>query len=141
MIPIKLQLRNFLCYRDNVLPLVFEGMHVLCLSGDNGHGKTALLDAITWALWGKARVSGDGRGRVSDDELIHFGRTEMEVEFEFALAGDLYRVIRKHGYQRGPKRVQSVGALEFQILGDPEFRSITGNTKHETQRKINEVLR
>ncbi|MBI4318739.1 MAG: SMC family ATPase, partial [Chloroflexi bacterium] len=69
------------------------------------------------------------------------GRTEMEVEFEFALAGDLYRVIRKHGYKRGPKRVQSVGALEFQIFGDPEFRSITGNTKHETQRKINEVLR
>ncbi|KPJ48763.1 MAG: hypothetical protein AMJ38_04560 [Dehalococcoidia bacterium DG_22] len=53
MIPARLSMRNFLCYRDNVPPLDFSGIHVACLSGDNGHGKSALLDAITWALWGK----------------------------------------------------------------------------------------
>jgi len=45
MIPARLSLRNFLCYRDNVPPLDFTGIHVACLAGDNGHGKTALLDA------------------------------------------------------------------------------------------------
>ena len=30
-------------------------MHTLCLSGENGHGKSALLDAITWSLWGESR--------------------------------------------------------------------------------------
>jgi hypothetical protein len=30
MIPIKLQMRNFMCYRDNVPPLSFEG------EGDKG---------------------------------------------------------------------------------------------------------
>ena len=73
MIPLKLQLRNFMSYRENVPPLLFDGFKVACLSGDNGHGKSALLDAITWALWGKARAK-------SEDELIHHGKLEMEVE-------------------------------------------------------------
>ena len=77
MIPIKLSMRNFMCYRDNVPPLSFDGIHIACISGDNGNGKSALIDAITWALWGKARAK-------SDDDLIYLGQTEMAVEFDFA---------------------------------------------------------
>ena len=50
MIPVKLTLRNFMCYRDNVPPLYFDGIHTACISGDNGNGKSALIDAIPWAL-------------------------------------------------------------------------------------------
>ncbi|MEC9446122.1 MAG: AAA family ATPase, partial [Chloroflexota bacterium] len=49
MIPLKLTLSNFLCYRENVETLDFAGVHVACLCGANGHGKSALLDSITWA--------------------------------------------------------------------------------------------
>ena len=63
MIPQKLSLRNFMCYREDAPPLDFTGIHLACISGDNGHGKSALLDAITWALWGRARAK-------TDDELI-----------------------------------------------------------------------
>ncbi|MGD8820536.1 MAG: AAA family ATPase, partial [Anaerolineae bacterium] len=84
MIPLQLRVRNFMCYRDNVPPLDFEGIHLACLAGANGHGKSALLDAMTWALWGKARAK-------RDDELIHQGETEMEVEFVFDLGGTVYR--------------------------------------------------
>ena len=95
MIPLQLRVRNFMCYRDNVPPLVFEGIHLACLAGANGHGKSALLDAMTWALWGKARAK-------RDDELIHQGETEMEVEFTFDLGGTVYRVLRKRdSAQRG----------------------------------------
>ena len=87
MIPVKLHLHNFLCYRQ-VPPLNFQGLHLACLTGDNGSGKSALLDAMTWALWGKARAR-------RDDEMIHHGQTEMEVEFEFLLGEGRYRVIRK----------------------------------------------
>jgi len=95
MIPIKLQLRNFMCYRDNVPPLSFEGIHTACISGDNGNGKSALIDAITWALWGKARAR-------SDDDLIYLDDrvTEMEVEFDFAVGQQPYRIIRKHSKPR-----------------------------------------
>jgi len=88
MIPLKLGLRNFMCYRGEVDPLDFTGIHLACLTGDNGHGKSALLDAMTWALWGRARAK-------RDDELITLGEQEMEVEFEFSLKDNHYRVIRK----------------------------------------------
>ncbi len=55
MIPLKLRLHNFMCYREEQ-SLDFSGIHLACLTGDNGHGKSTLLDAITWALWGKARA-------------------------------------------------------------------------------------
>ncbi|MBA7596852.1 hypothetical protein ES703_03842 [subsurface metagenome] len=132
MIPIKLALKNFMCYRDNVPPLSFAGIHIACLCGDNGNGKSALLDAITWALWGKTRAK-------SDDELIHVGRTEMEVEFEFASGQDRYRVIRKRARPRVNRPGHSL--LELQIATDEGFRPITGSSIRETQHKITEILR
>jgi exonuclease SbcC len=130
MIPLKLQLRNFMPYRE-VEALDFSGIHLACLAGDNGHGKSALLDAITWALWGKTRL-----GARRDDELIHLGQTEMEVEFTFALDGNRYRVIRKRD-SRGSGR----SALELQGWDDQVFRPLTEPTIRKTQARINELLR
>ncbi len=128
MIPLKLQLRNFMCYRE-LDSLDFSGIHLACLAGDNGHGKSALLDAITWALWGKARAK-------RDDELIRLGQTEMEVEFEFALGENRYRVIRKRD-SRGRGR----SSLELQVRDDDLFRPLTEPTIRQTQARINRILR
>jgi len=132
MIPIKLAVRNFMCYRDNVPPLYFDGIHTACISGDNGNGKSSLIDAITWALWGRARAK-------SDDDLIHLGQTEMEVEFDFAVREQPYRIIRKRSK---PKRRSSPGQtiLEFQVATGDGFRSIAGNSVTQTQQKIIDVL-
>ncbi|MBI2287822.1 MAG: SMC family ATPase [Chloroflexi bacterium] len=132
MIPVKLALRNFMPYRDNVPPLYFNGIHTVSICGDNGNGKSALIDAITWALWGQARSK-------TDDELIHSNQTEMEVEFDFAVGQQTYRVIRKHAK---PRRRQASGQtiLEFQVASEDGFRSITGNTKTQTQQKIIDIL-
>ncbi|HID62853.1 MAG TPA: SMC family ATPase, partial [Anaerolineae bacterium] len=130
MIPLKLQLRNFMCYRE-VETLDFSGIHLACLAGDNGHGKSALLDAMTWALWGKTRL-----GARRDDELIHLGQTEMEVEFTFALDGNRYRIIRKRDSRGGGR-----SALELQIWDDQVFRPLTAPTIRGTQSRINELLR
>lgn len=132
MIPIKLKMRNFMCYRDDIPPLDFTGIHTACISGDNGNGKSALIDAMTWALWGKARSN-------SADDLISQGQNEMEVEFDFAMGTQPYRIIRKRSR---PKKVGQAGQsiLEFQIAQGDGFRSITGNTTDETQLKIISVL-
>jgi len=132
MIPIKLGMRNFMCYRDNVPPLHFNGVHTACIWGDNGNGKSALIDAMTWALWGRTRAK-------SDDDLIHSGQTEMEVEFDFAVGQQPYRIIRKHSK---PKRQRASGRtiLEFQIATGDGFRSITGDSTTQTQQKITKVL-
>ena len=132
MIPVKLTIRNFMCYRDNVPALSFNDIHTTCICGENGNGKSALIDAMTWALWGKARAK-------SDDDLIHSGQTEMEVEFDFAVGQQPYRIIRKHAK---PRRRGSSGQtlLEFQIATGNGFRSITGNSITQTQQKIIDIL-
>jgi exonuclease SbcC len=132
MIPVKLKMRNFMCYRDNVPALDFSGIHLACLSGDNGNGKSAIIDAITWALWGKARAG-------SDDDLIYTTQPEMEVEFEFTVEGQLYRIIRKRSR---PKKKSGAGqsSLDLFISGENGFRAITGNNMTQTQQKIIEIL-
>ncbi len=132
MIPIKLTMRDFMCYRGSVPPLHFEGIHLVCLSGDNGNGKSALIDAMTWALWGQARAK-------SDDDLIYSGQAEMEVEFDFAVGQQTYRIIRKRSK---PKRPKSTGQsiLEFQQATGDGFKAITGNSIAQTQQKITDVL-
>ncbi|MFC1913971.1 AAA family ATPase [Chloroflexota bacterium] len=132
MIPVTLSMRNFMCYRENVPPLHFDGLHLVCLSGDNGNGKSALVDAMTWALWGEARAK-------SDDDLISAGLTDMEVEFEFAVERQIFRIIRKRSQ---PKRQKGSGmpTLELQRAADNGFSSITGNSIAQTQQKIIDIL-
>ena len=125
MIPLKLTLENFLCYRDDVPTLDLSGIRVACLCGANGHGKSALLDAITWALWGKARGS-------SHVDLLHYGRTNMHVDLEFQAADAHYRVIRRFRTPRGSD-------LQLQLQGPAGFHPITGNSIRESQAKINRI--
>jgi exonuclease SbcC len=132
MIPVKLNLRNFMCYTDAHEPLEFDGIHVACLSGANGHGKSALLDAMTWALWGRSRAQ-------RDDDLVSLGGagTEMEVEFEFRLGAEQYRVIRKRN-----KRGRGQSMLELAVRqADGEYRALTGNNLRETERQVEGLLR
>ena len=144
MIPLKLSVKNFMCYRDDVPPLHFESIHVACLCGDNGHGKTALLDAITWALWGIARATPTGTGAINAlriADLVHMGQTDMSVELDFTTGGQSYRVVRRHTVSAGGRNSRTT--LELQIATDDEgetFRSVSRNTVRETNARISEIL-
>ena len=130
MIPLKLTLHNFMSYRDPD-PLDFSGLHLACLSGNNGHGKSALLDAITWALWGRARSN-------QADELIHLGQSDMSVDFEFALGEQRYRVIRS----RERKGRSGKSDLQLQVSqAEGEWRPITEPTVRDTEQAIINLLR
>ena len=130
MIPARLTLRNFLCYRD-CPALDFEHVRLACLTGDNGNGKSALLEAITWALWGEAR------GR--DGELISLGQNEMEVDFEFYVGEARHRVIRK--CQKTGSKGSTRTTLEFHIADGGGWKVLSGSTQAETQRAVLDVLK
>ena len=128
-------------YGEEVEPLDFQGVDLACLSGNNGVGKSSLLEAITWSLWGKSRAK-------SDDDLIRLGTEEMWVDFEFEVEGSSYRVIRKRIKKKKKKGgFATSGSFDFMIenkSGDDEidnWRSISEHSVAETQEKVIEVLR
>ena len=129
MIPLKLHLKNFMCYRGNAT-IDFNGVHLAVLAGDNGQGKSALLDAMTWALWGKARTN-------SADDLVTYGESEMSVQLDFQLSGAQYVAIRKRDKAgRGSSSLDLFAKREF---GTDE--SMSGDTIRDTERCIRELLK
>lgn len=135
MIPLKLELKNFMAYRDPE-PLDFSGLHVVVLTGENGAGKSTLLDAITWALWGQARAK-------RDDELIHQGTTEMRVALTFSEGRHIYQVVRtrKIGKAAKGKAPTSSGTLDFLVkTADNGWNTLTEPRIADTQDKIIRTL-
>ena len=131
MIPLRLTLENFMCYRQGLPTLNLENVHVACLSGDNGNGKTALLDSITWVLWGKARAR-------TQEELIHQGQTSMSVELDFLANDQEYRVTRVHSRSRGSGSGKT--ELNLAVLNGKQPTSIMGNTIRDTEQQIINLL-
>jgi len=123
---------GFLSYKEPV-EIDFTSFDLACISGNNGAGKSAILDAITWALFGRARKH--------DESIINLESTRAEVIFTFHYEGNQYRIIRSN--PRG-----GVKSVEFQILQEDgsdadnlAWLPLTERTLRETDQKIEGVLR
>jgi len=127
MIPLQLRIAGFLSYRDPV-ELDFNAFDLACISGHNGAGKSSLLDAITWSLFGEAR------GKSSDIINLNADVKAAEVILTFQHEGNTYRV------QRTLPRNKST-VLEFQIQNGDEWRPLTEKTTRDTQARIESTLR
>ena len=126
MIPIRLHLSGFLSYRDSV-DLDFTGFDLACISGQNGAGKSSLLDAITFALFGEARKR--------DDAIINIACDAAEVALEFEYEGMVYRI------QRTKPRNKST-LLEFTVRAeDGTWKPLTEATMRATEERIQSTLR
>ena len=134
MIPIHLRISGFLSYRDPA-EVDFTTFDLACISGQNGAGKSSLLDAITWSLFGEARAK-------DKDSLVNLQSKTAEVTFTFGYEENVYRVIR--ALPRG-----KTTTLEFQILDNGRqatddnktWRPLTERTTRETQARIEQTLR
>ena len=83
-----LALTNFRLHADTRID--FES-GLTGIIGPNGSGKTTILEAIAWALYGMPAV----RGKRQDiRSLAASGRAGVRVELDFELAGNRYRVVR-----------------------------------------------
>ncbi len=114
----------------------FVNYSLMCLSGKNGHGKSALLDALTWAVWGQARkTSGTSK---ADEGLLRLGQTRMMVCLEFEFNHNVYRVRREYAKTYG----KPYAALDFEIFDQEKkrFISLTDKTIRQTQAKIEQLI-
>jgi exonuclease SbcC len=136
MVPRKLELKNFLSYGSEIQAIDFSRHSLICLSGKNGNGKSALLDAMTWALWGQARkVSAAVK---PDEGLIRLGQTQMLVSLEFEIGPSTYRIRREFAKTYG----KPYFALEFELYNSElsRFVSMTEKTTRQTQEKIEKTV-
>lgn len=135
MIPKKLQIKNFLSYGPETSIIDFSNYHLICLSGKNGHGKSALLDAMTWAIWGQARKT-TGTSK-ADEGLVHLGQKHMLVIFEFEVQGQCFKVRREFIKTKS----KPYSALDFGVVKDEStFITMTDKTIKATQEKIEKTI-
>ena len=84
----RLQLQNFRQHADS---LITFDTGLTGIIGTNGSGKTTILEAIAWALYGNSATRGTR-------DSIRFSRaaprSPVRVELDFDLAGHRYRVVR-----------------------------------------------
>src|SRR3972149_2226612 len=73
-------LNNFLAFGNNVVVDIPPG--VTLVRGDNGVGKSGLLEGVTYAVWGKARGTSEFPG---GDHLIRDLTGDMSVSVQFPL--------------------------------------------------------
>ena len=125
MIPINLKLSNFTSYGQSPPELDFTKFKLAAISGQNGAGKSSLLDAISWCIWGTSRA-GD-----SADSLIRLGADQMNVEFSFDLDDHTYTIKRQRSKKSGGHT-----ALEFWSSS----HNLTEGTIKATQQKIIDSL-
>src|SRR5262245_52780472 len=94
MIPRRIKLQGFLCYRQEQV-IEFDGSSFWMLAGLNGSGQSYILESVTYALLCHHRG-----GKQDASELITKGQNGLTVEFEFTLDGQLYqlrRTLRRKG--------------------------------------------
>lgn len=135
MIPHILHIKNFLSYGPETQIIDFRPYNLISLSGKNGHGKSALLDAITWAIWGQARKS-SGQSK-PDAGLMHLGQKHMMVILEFEVNGNIYRVRREYLQAQA----KPFATLDFGIQNeDGKLIALTDKTIKDTQEKIERTI-
>ena len=99
MRPVRLELQGFTAFREQAT-LDFEGRRLFVITGPTGAGKSSLLDAMTWALFGQVPRVGTSVG-----QLISQGETSMHVKLEFETRGRRYQVARR-ALTKGPGAVR-----------------------------------
>ncbi|AEO93634.1 gp375 [Bacillus phage G] len=89
-----LKIKNFASYKDEKIDFKKIPPHiVLALTGPNGAGKSSIIEAITVALFNRARGTSTQGGGL--EEFINKGEDEFEIELEFEINSQMIRVIRR----------------------------------------------
>ncbi len=135
MIPLQLDIVNFLSYRQPIT-LNYQGIHLACIAGANGAGKSTILEAMTWALFGKSRSR-------NEDDIVNRSAARLgesaETRFTFKLDDVTYRVVRR-------KKAGGRGQLEFQMaLPDANahrvWKTLSEGRLRDTQSAIENTLK
>ncbi len=117
-------------------PPVFEFKkleQLTCFTGNNGHGKSSLIDSFTWCLWGEVfnRKPAGVQGKI-DQALLTVGESNMFVEAVFEQNGETYKAIRS--YSKG--RYKEKRSLDVFCWRDGNWVSLSSDYSSLNEREI-----
>ena len=127
MRPTRLELEGFISFRERT-EIDFSNLDLFGITGPTGAGKTALIDSMIFALYGKTPRLGEK----AVQELISQGAAQLKVLLEFACGGAEYRVLRIVK-RKGPGRTQ------IERKRDGEWEPIAGSTR-ELRERVEEII-
>lgn len=131
MRPIRLEIKGFTAFRD-MAEIDFSSMDLVAITGPTGAGKTSIIDAILYALYG--RTPRIGEKSVSD--LITQGTDRLTVLLEFSAGQKRFRIARS--MKKTAKHVISKPQLEVQ-KPDASWEALVSGVA-EVKKKIEEII-
>jgi exonuclease SbcC len=136
MIPLRICLKGFLCYKDEQEITFDSNASLWMLSGLNGSGKSSIFDAVTYALFGHHR--GGSQHAV---ELINKDSDGLAVEFDFRLDSQIYRVRRTLRRTAKGSSSSTQQIYSYEANGKKSWVAVEGsNYKSEFQSWIGEKI-
>ncbi|MGH2705380.1 MAG: AAA family ATPase [Actinomycetota bacterium] len=129
MRPLRLEVQGLTAFRDRQL-IDLADLDLFCICGPTGSGKTSLLDAMTYALYGKVERVGN---QIS--QLISQGQPRVAVTLEFEAGDARYRVTRTTMARGSPKV-----ALERLAGGEWRSHADRADRVHDVNRMVADVV-
>ena len=134
MRPLRLELEGFTSFRDRTV-VSFEDTDLFVLTGATGSGKSSLIDAMVFALYGTVPRY-DNRNLVAP--VISQGKVQARVRLDFEAGGNEYtavRVVRRIG----PRGASTKEAVLEQRLAGGKSRTLA-NTAHELSKVVEQQV-
>jgi DNA repair protein SbcC/Rad50 len=124
--PLRLELEGFTSFKERLV-LNFDGLDLFAITGPTGAGKSSLIDALVFALYGQVpRVGREYK------QLVSHGAERLSVSLGFEVGGTRYRVARTARLVGNPQTV-----LERQT--DTGFEPLAGRVK-EIEEAIEKIV-
>jgi exonuclease SbcC len=126
MRPLKLELEGFTAFRDQTC-LDLSELDLFAITGPTGAGKSSLIDAIAFALYGRVpRVTTEVGACISQ------GMERMRVSLEFLAGEERYRVYRE-------TRRKGAGAVRLDRWQGDEWQAQLDRAREVTER-VTEIV-
>src|SRR5690242_2256239 len=90
MKPLRLEIEGLTSFRTRQ-EIDFSELGLFVITGPTGSGKTSILGAISFALYGQMPRTG-GKGA---NQLVSHGETSARILLDFEANAEIYRVVRR----------------------------------------------
>jgi len=127
-----LRWKNFLSTGDNFIEMDFLATATTLIVGGNGAGKSTMLDALSYALFGRAHRN------ITKPQLVNsINNKNMLVEVEFSAGASEFKIVRGQKpqvfeiWKNGEMINQEAKALEYQKVLEQNILKLNHKSFHQ----------